>query len=160
VYGYAVVDQVGKLGHDTLLNVERIQFADNKWTALDIDGAAGQVYRLYQAAFDRVPDAGGFAYWLKAVDNGLTYYGMAEAFTRTDEFKALFTADPSDTYFLTQMYAHVLHRQPDAAGLEWWIEGIRTSSRHEVLAGFSESPENQAQVIGSIQNGIEYTPWL
>jgi hypothetical protein len=31
-------------------------------------------------------------------------------------------------------------------------------SRAEVLAMFSESPENQAQVIGSIQNGIEFTP--
>lgn len=31
--------------------------------------------------------------------------------------------------------------------------------REELLAQFSESPENQAQVIGSIQDGIAFTPW-
>jgi len=32
-------------------------------------------------------------------------------------------------------------------------------SRADVLAGFSESTENRAQVIGSIQNGIDYVHW-
>lgn len=31
--------------------------------------------------------------------------------------------------------------------------------REELLVQFSESPENQAQVIGSIQDGIAFTPW-
>jgi hypothetical protein len=29
----------------------------------------------------------------------------------------------------------------------------------EMLSYFSESAENQAQVIGSIQNGIDYVAW-
>jgi hypothetical protein len=32
-------------------------------------------------------------------------------------------------------------------------------TRADVLANFSESAENQAQVIGSIQNGIDYQHW-
>jgi hypothetical protein len=32
-------------------------------------------------------------------------------------------------------------------------------TRADVLANFSESAENQAQVIGSIQNGIDYLHW-
>ena len=33
--------------------------------ALDINGTAGQVYRLYQAAFDRKPDLVGLGYWIE-----------------------------------------------------------------------------------------------
>ena len=158
VYGYAVVDTSGSGGHDTLVNVERIQFAD-KWLALDIDGVAGQLYRLYQAAFDRVPDAGGFSYWLDAMDKGYSLNQVGSLFIGNKEFVDMYLADPSDANFINQLYAHVLHRVPDAAGLQWWINNVHAASRAEVLAMFTESPENYAQVIGTIQNGIAYTPW-
>jgi len=32
-------------------------------------------------------------------------------------------------------------------------------ARAAVLANFSEGAENQAQVLGSIQNGFEFTPF-
>jgi serralysin len=52
----------------------------------------------------------------------------------------------------------VLHRTPDAGGLQFWVDSLNTGmSRAEVLIGFSESAENQANVIGSIQNGIFFT---
>ena len=33
-------------------------------------------------------------------------------------------------------------------------------ARWEIRVGFSESNENKAQVIGVIQNGAEYVPYL
>jgi hypothetical protein len=33
-------------------------------------------------------------------------------------------------------------------------------SREQVVVDFSESAENQAAVIGSIQHGIEYIPYI
>src|ERR1700730_43745 len=42
-------------GVDTLNDVERLQFSDGV-VAFDIQGNAGNAYRLYQAAFDRTPD--------------------------------------------------------------------------------------------------------
>jgi hypothetical protein len=158
VYGYAVVDNTGALGHDTLVNVERVQFSD-KWLALDIDGAAGKVYRMYQAAFDRTPDAGGFAYWLNAMDHGYSLNQISAYVLSNKEAVDLYMANPTDEYFITQLYHHVLHREPEGAGYQWWLDNVHSASRAEVLAMFSESPENQAQVIGTIQNGIEYTPW-
>jgi hypothetical protein len=158
VMGYSVQDMAGS-GTDTLVNVERVQFSD-KWLALDVDGEAGQVYRIYQAAFDRTPDAGGFAYWLDAMDKGMSLDQVADLFMQSKEAADLYTAaDPSDAYFVTQLYHHVLHREPDAAGLAWWMEDVHKLTRAQVLETFSESPENQAQVIGTIKNGIEYTPW-
>jgi Ca2+-binding RTX toxin-like protein len=53
-----VEDKTKVTGADTLVNVERLQFTD-KTVALDINGTAGQAYRIYQAAFNRTPDNGG-----------------------------------------------------------------------------------------------------
>lgn len=159
VFGYTVVDNVGKNDQDMLVNVERVQFSDGKWLALDIDGAAGKVYRMYQAAFDRTPDAGGYAYWLNAMDHGYTLNQVSGFVLANKEAVDLYMKDPSNEYFVTQLYHHVLHRDPEGAGYQWWLDNVQKASRAEVLAMFSESPENQAQVIGSIQNGIEFTPW-
>jgi hypothetical protein len=160
VWGYSVQDNVGDGGKDTLLNVERVQFSDGTALALDVNGEAGQVYRIYQAAFDRTPDPGGFAYWLDAMDKGTSLDQVAQLFMQSKEAADLYTAtDPSDTYFVTQLYHHVLHREPDAAGLAWWLDNVHKLTRPQVLETFSESPENQAQVIGTIQDGIQYTPW-
>ena len=53
----------------TLQNVERIAF-DDGIIAFDDDGLAGQAYRLYQACFDRIPDALGLGFWIKQLDAG------------------------------------------------------------------------------------------
>jgi serralysin len=59
--------------------------------------------------------------------------------------------------FITLLYNNVLGRKPDATGLADWQRAFdQGSSRAEVLIGFSESPENQANVIGLIANGIQY----
>jgi hypothetical protein len=159
VWGYSVLDQTGAQGSDLLVNVERVKFSDGKALALDIDGNGGQVYRMYQAAFDRTPDAGGYAFWLNAMDHGYTLDQISAFVLQNKEAVDLYMANPTDDYFVTQLYHHVLHRDPDAAGLSWWLGNVHSASRAAVLGMFSESPENQAQVIGTIQNGIEYTPW-
>ena len=65
----------------------------------------------------------------------------------------------TDTAFVNVMYANVLHRAPDQDGLKFYLDGFGSGAftRAEVLQGFSESPENQIAVIGSITNGVEYT---
>ena len=71
----------------------------------------------------------------------------------------MYGANPNDAQFVDALYANVLHRTPDAAGYDFWMHSIQLVSRAQVLVDFSESAENQAQVIGAIQNGIDYTPW-
>ncbi len=155
IYGVSVTDNTGSLGSDNLVNVERIQFGDTM-LALDIDGSAGEVYRLYRAAFDREPDAAGLAYWIKALDTGnYTLNDIAGMFLNQVESAKLYS-DPSDQNFVTKLYAHVLHRPAEGAGFDFWVNGLQQASRAEVLAFFSESPENQAQVIGLIENGIAF----
>ena len=144
-------------GTDTLVNVERVKFSD-ALVALDTAGNAGMAYRLYQAAFDRTPDQGGLGFQMKALDDGLNIAQVAANFIASPEFQRTYGA-LNDTQFVTQLYQNVLHRAPDSGGLAFHVNNLATgaNTRANVLVGFSESPENQAALIGAIQNGMVYT---
>ena len=141
--------------HQTLHGVERVMFADTA-LALDIDGHAGQAYRLYQATFDRQPDLEGQGYWLRAMDNGASLLAVATGFLNAPEFSAKY-GSASDSAFVTALYHNALHREPDQGGFDYYMNGLQHGlSRAQMLVNFSESPENQAQVIGAISDGITY----
>jgi hypothetical protein len=153
----SVTDAAGN--HATLSNVERLKFSDGM-VALDVHGTAGEAYRLYQAAFDRTPDKAGLGYWIAAMDKGMTLTQAAAGFAGSAEFANLYGANASDTQFVQALYQNVLHRAGDSAGADFWLHALGSSvTRADVLANFSESAENQAQVIGTIQNGIDYLHW-
>jgi hypothetical protein len=154
--GITVTDNTGAQGTDTLTHVERIKF-DDKTLAFDTDGDAGQVYRLYQAAFDRAPDAAGFGLWVRQMDAGMKLQQVADGFMQSAEFEQLYGPKVSDSDFVTHLYQNVLHRAPDAEGYKLWVDSLANGMQRETaLTGFSESQENCAQVIGSIQNGMAF----
>ncbi len=143
-------------GTDTLQNVKRLQFS-NETLALDIAGNAGKAYRIYQAAFNRTPDNGGLKYWVGRMDAGTTQDRVAAEFVGSPEFKAMYGANPSNADFITKLYNNVLHRAPEQGGYDWWLGELNAGryNKTTALASFAESPENQAGVIGVIQNGID-----
>ncbi len=137
--------------------VNRIRFADTV-LALDVDGAAGKGYRIYQAAFNRVPDSKGLGYWIGWLDRGLQLLDVASGFVNSAEFTALYGENSSDETFVTRLYNNVLHRAPEPGGFAFWINSLRVGvSRAQVLADFSESAENKSGVAQAISNGIGYT---
>jgi len=144
---------------DTLDGVERLMFSDIS-VALDIDGAAGQAYRLYRAAFDRVPDKAGIGYWIGQMDNGLSLQDVARGFLHSAEFNTLYGSAPSDSVFVNKLYQNILHRAPDQGGVDYWL-GILGggAERVNVLVAFSEGSENQAAALQVIGNGFEFTPY-
>ena len=147
---------------DTLTNIERLKFADSA-VALDTDGVGGQVYRLYQAAFNRTPDQdGGLGYWISVMDSGAYFSSVAQSFVDSAEFRAIYGTKPSNADIVTRFYDNVLHRPAEPGGYNFWL-GVLDSgngSVAHVLAAFSESTENQAGVIGVIGNGFVYTPFV
>ena len=145
---------------DTLSSIERIQFVD-KSIALDIDGTAGQVYRLYQAAFNRTPDLGGLGFWIAGMDHdGVSLSGVSAGFINSAEFTSVYGANPTSSQIVTRFYENVLHRAPEQGGYDYWMYQVEHGMQvTQVLTFFSESAENQAQVIGVIQNGIEYSQY-
>jgi Ca2+-binding RTX toxin-like protein len=146
-------DVSGPDGADMLVNIERLRFDDYS-IAYDTAGNAGQAYRLYQAAFDRTPDLGGLGYQMRALDHGLSLAQVAGNFIASPEFQRTYGA-LNDVQFVTQLYANVLHRAPDAGGLTYHTDHLAHGfTRADILVGFSESPENQLALIGSIQSGM------
>jgi len=145
---------------DTLVNVERLKFADTA-IALDTSGVGGQAYRVYKAAFNRTPDLGGLGFWISGMDGGTSLNAVAQGFVNSAEFKAVYGASPTNAQIVTRFYDNVLGRAAESGGYNYWL-GVLDSgggSVAEVLAAFSESTGNQAGVIGVIGNGFAYTPY-
>ena len=150
----------GADGLDTLKNVERLKFSDAT-VAVDIDGTAGQCYRIYKAAFARTPDLGGVGYWISVMDKGTSLQSVAGGFIDSAEFKSVYGTNPTNDALVTKFYTNVLGRAPDASGAAYWT-GILNNKQDtvaNVLANISESAENKASLVGVIGNGFEYTPY-
>ncbi|SHN20443.1 REJ domain-containing protein [Duganella sacchari] len=135
--------------------LRRVQFADVS-LALDVDYSS-QIYRLYQAAFNRKPDLAGLGHWLAILDSGTSLVTIAESFVGSAEFQQLYGVNPDNTLFLTKLYNNALHRDPDAAGLASWLRAMQLGlTRAQVLVGFSESTENKNALAPTVEKGIAY----
>ncbi|MBY0239489.1 MAG: type I secretion C-terminal target domain-containing protein [Burkholderiaceae bacterium] len=155
--GLVVTDTRGIDGIDTLVGIERLNF-ENGGLALDVEGVAGQIYRLYRAAFDRTPDSYGIGYWLNAMDGGASLTDVARSFVMSREFADLVGYAPTNAHLVEMLYQHVLHRSPEPAGAQYWtgILDNKQATTAEVLVNFSEGAENKAAVASLIAQGVEY----
>lgn len=159
----SVVDRISdRDGSDTLVNVERLHFSDTE-VAIDINGNAGSAYRLYKAAFDRIPDEGGLGFWIDYLDDGGKLSDAASYFTISPEFQSLYGSQTTDNQFVDLLYKHVLHREAEGEGYNFWVNALSPNggwSRGGVLEFFSQSLENQGQTAELVANGIHYQEWL
>jgi hypothetical protein len=155
---YTVTDKAGTVVQ--LTGVERVAFSDAT-VALDIDGNGGQVYRLYQAALNRVPDSGGLGFWIDAMDHGQTLANVAQGFLDSAEYHKAYDGVASNRELVSRYYENILHRAPDAGGLDFWtgVLDSKAAGTADVLASISDSAENKAGLIGVIGNGFEFTPY-
>jgi hypothetical protein len=109
-----------------------------------IESNYGKAYRLYRAAFGRAPDKAGLAYWTGVLDNGATLIDVAGGFINSQEFVDFYGATPSNSSFANSLYLNVLHREPDPAGLAYWVNRLDDgAAKAEVLVAVSESAENK-----------------
>ncbi|MEP6791109.1 MAG: DUF4214 domain-containing protein, partial [Ramlibacter sp.] len=170
---YAVdVDGVGRLlvrdkldgATDTLSSIEWLAFSDGPAVrAAEAIGLASsslpalhtaEAFRLYQAAFDRLPDMAGLVYQTQALDSGLALAGLAGNFIQSNEFNRNYGA-LDDLQFVTRLYLNVLHRQPDEGGLAFHAARLAAgNSRADLLVSFSDSAEHQAALVGVIQDSL------
>lgn len=140
--------------------VERISFNDGT-LAFDVNGDAGQAYRLYQAAFDRRPDTEGLTYWIKQLDTGgPSLNAVADSFIHSPEFQRLYgtPGTVSNGAYVDLLYTHTLGRDYDQSGYNYWVDKLDhdETNRGDLLAFFSESDENQARTASAVSDGI----WL
>jgi Ca2+-binding RTX toxin-like protein len=160
---YSVTNSSGTIttsgtdGTDTLTNVERLHF-DDESLAFDTSGDAGQAYRLYQAALDRAPEAAGLGFYIDTLAQGWQLHDIAQNFLQSPEFQANY-GNLTDRAFVEQLYLNVLHRAGEESGILFHINELALGlDRAQVLINFSESPENQANLIGVMSQGMAFIP--
>lgn len=118
--------------------------------------SGNEIYCLYKAAFNRMPDADGLAWWITNYTNG-AFKGLnqvASVFLNSVEFNNLYGQRTQSDYFVIQLYENALQREPDEGGLNYWMGKLQSGlSREDMLIAFSQSTENLHNVSSNIQNG-------
>jgi hypothetical protein len=158
---WRVTDTVGADGTDTLVDVERLGFADGS-VALDLAGAAGNTAKLIGAVF-------GKAYLLPAYvgigiglfDDGWSIAQVA-GFALDTGLYAELAGSRSNADFVRCVYSNVVGSAPGAAEQAHY-QGIldRGEMTQAQLAVFAaETAENAASIdlVGLASSGIEFIP--
>ena len=144
-------------GIDELTGVSTLSFTNKDLSVLkDLKGTftqvtgkddvTGKTFRLYNAAFARLPDASGLEYWISQRSSGVNSERVvAQSFLDSAEFKELYGENISHATYVNNLYKNVLGREADTAGLNYWVGNLTNGieERHEALLGFSESAENK-----------------
>tara|TARA_Y100001978_G_C23605031_1_gene390699 strand:- start:181 stop:1008 length:828 start_codon:yes stop_codon:yes gene_type:complete len=113
-------------------------------TGLNTDNA--KMFRLYNAAFKRLPDPDGLKYWISKYSSGENdERSVASSFLESAEFKERYGDNVSNSTYVNTLYKNVLERDADIEGFNYWLGQLDSGAeaRYEVLLGFSESIENK-----------------
>lgn len=169
--------QVGKNNSDTVLNVETIAFYD---FSLDVQNLLieDDIAKVYVAYFGRAADPEGMKYWLNQVKtdmaNGRDYsesiFDVVSAYANSAEAEAIYPGINTGSLssneisnFITSVYNNLFNREPEQAGLDYWVEtGLALQEQgitlgtivKSVIDGAQDQPgtldrtymQNQAQV--------------
>lgn len=158
--GIAIAETTsGKFVFDN--DVERVIINGQKHVALDIDGNAGDAFRMYQAALNRTPDKDEVGYWINRLDKGDSLETVAGGFLSSPEFAQLYGSSPSNPDFINALYINVLGREADQSGFSYWMDKLEGGhiTQMGALASFSVSEENKIGLVGLLENGIEFVPY-
>ncbi|UWR14452.1 DUF4214 domain-containing protein [Sulfitobacter sp. M368] len=159
-------------GTDSLTGVETLAFSsgvsifdDGTLDLSIIEGITGlnadeinTFVELYIAYFNRAPDALGLYFWGSAFADGTTLEQAATFFLDQEETRATYAPDASNLEFAMQVYANVLGRTADQAGLDFWVGQLdsggvgRDAFILEVLRGAkAEPPQDASQEFVDLQ---------
>jgi Ca2+-binding RTX toxin-like protein len=124
------------------------------WSMLDRPYIAA-LARLYDTAFDRLPDSAGFSAVLKSLEAGSGLVAAAGTLIGSAEFDALF-GPLDDRSFVSQLYRNALGREADAGGLDYWADQVLQTSRDQVALALSESAEHVQSYADLLEGGVTF----
>ena len=144
---------------DSLSNVERLQFADSVVT-FDPAGDVGQLYRAFKVAFASTPTPATLTFWVKAAEGGADIQEIIRSFAASPQFTSINGPTERADDVVTSLYHQALHREPEDAGLAYWVEALNQhhGDATTLITGFAESAELKAQLIGVVEQGIVTYP--
>ena len=147
ITGYPSLQFTGEATTSSFKDISAI--ADIKGTFDQVTGLktdSGEMFRLYNAAFARFPDADGLKYWIDEFSSGRnTRRVVAKSFLGSAEFAERYGANVSNAKYVETLYVNVLGRDYDQEGYNYWLGNLNngTETRYELLLGFAESAENK-----------------
>lgn len=96
-----------------------------------------QVQQLYIAYFGRPADTTGQAFWASAIDAANGNIAAVQAgFSSSAESQALY-GNKSNIDKVTSIYVNTFGRQPDAAGLAFWVNQLETGKMTQAQAAWT-----------------------
>ncbi len=107
---------------------------------------SGRMFRLYTAAFKRLPGPDGLEYWIDKLSSGdNTDHIISKSFLVSDEFTERYGSNVSNAQFVETLYTNVLGRNYDQDGYNYWLGKLDEGrGRYQLLLNFAESDENKA----------------
>ncbi|RZK33424.1 MAG: DUF4214 domain-containing protein, partial [Hymenobacter sp.] len=117
--------------------------------------AARIVYSFYHSAFGRLPDSGGFEFWVGKLERGeLTYRQVSQEFTSSAEWRG-HVAGLTSGEIVEFVYTNALGRPSDGEGHSFWTSAIDNGmSEAALMRGFANSAEHQQIMTSLIHDGM------
>ena len=145
LYGFNLQDDslAGLGGSDVLFGLTGDdQLLGDAARSLSLESAEGQLFRAFQAVFDRNPDEGGFNAFLTEMRLGnATQETVIDEFVTSAEFQNTY-GTLSNQEFVEQLYRNVLDREGDTDGIAAFTASIDGgASRASVVTEFANSAE-------------------
>ncbi|MES2635532.1 MAG: calcium-binding protein [Pseudomonadota bacterium] len=146
-------------GYDnTLVGIERIQFGDCN-VALDLDGSAGHVARLFGVVLGswaaEIPSATGLG--LSYFDDGATVAQFAQGL-----IDFWLGEGVSNVTFFNTIYSNLLGVMPSAATAETYVgyleDGVVTQAQMALMAMTLEINDSNIDFAGLSAHGLDYLP--
>ncbi|MGH7135153.1 MAG: DUF4214 domain-containing protein, partial [Pirellulales bacterium] len=110
--------------------------------------ATNVIAPAYLNLLGRAADAGGLAYWVQQMQNGLTDQQLEAGFIASDEFYA--NAGGTNLAWVDAVYQKLLGRPADPGGQSYWQGQLASGvSRGEVALLIANSAENDSQLISA-----------
>jgi hypothetical protein len=139
--------------------VDRVLFKDG-YVAFDVDGVAGQTYRLYKAVVGQVTDLKSLGNWIYQIDKGLGLNAAATGMLSSTEFLNTNGSNLSHADFIQLVFNNAFTRAPDAGESTLWLGRLSSGvTREQFLVEVSDSIESKANAASYIDSGIEYIPY-
>ena len=150
-----------QVAHDFVSSAE----AATSTTSVVQSGLNSSIDTLYFNLLGRPADSVGRADDLKALQNGATVTQIADGIAQSNEFiQGNITSGGSpnanQTQLVTALYAKVLGRSADGAGLNYWVNQLNTSALTptQVAHHFVSSTEAATSTTSVLQNAAIFTP--
>jgi uncharacterized repeat protein (TIGR01451 family) len=107
-----------------------------------------EVDQFYQAFLHRAADPAGRAFWVGALLAGFSEEQIEAAILGSLEYSA---EHPSAALFVMGLYADVLGRAADPAGLAFWQGQLQSGLSHQAVAlGFLQSAEGATREVNAL----------